>query len=166
MRFQNGLPEAIWYSQHANGQAFKYRTVEKRDVRPVVYVSKGSHANYAMPGVHDHVIPNLNLPAGVLQDYTDRGTLWDPLLSAEFYRFDAGAVSFAPYRPGAAVEWLAFRGRWGDKEYPKGDRRQVKLFGQAKFVDGPTGPVDKQLGRSKICPENGILCIVRNILVP
>jgi hypothetical protein len=31
IRFQNGTPEALWYSQHSNGQAFKYSTVHKHD---------------------------------------------------------------------------------------------------------------------------------------
>jgi hypothetical protein len=29
IRFQNGTPDALWYSQHSNGQAFKYSTVHK-----------------------------------------------------------------------------------------------------------------------------------------
>jgi hypothetical protein len=31
IRFQNGTPDALWYSQHSNGQAFKYSTVHKYD---------------------------------------------------------------------------------------------------------------------------------------
>jgi hypothetical protein len=168
IRFSNGVPQAIWYSQHANGQAFKYSSVEKNEqgIRPLVYASKGSHANYAIPGVHDHTIPNLNLPGGVLEDYTDKGVLWDPLLSTWYYKVDAGKGEFAAYDEGTPTEWLDFKGRWGDEEYPKSDKRQVKLFGQAKFVGGPTGPRDKQLGRDKICPDNGKLCILRSILVP
>ncbi|KAH8727005.1 hypothetical protein GQ44DRAFT_705113 [Phaeosphaeriaceae sp. PMI808] len=169
VRFQNGEPQAIWYSQHANGQAFRYNTVEKtQDGRPIAYSAKGSHANYAIGGVHDHTIPNLNLPGGVLEDYTNRGIYWDPLLSAYFYSFDAGANRFTPYDGGAntPTNWLNFRGRWGDQEYPTSDRRQVKLFGQAKFGSGPTGPADKQLNREKICPDNGKTCILRSILVP
>jgi hypothetical protein len=166
VRFQNGSPQSIWYSQHANGQAFRYTTVEKTGVRPIAYSSKGSHANYAMSGTHDHTIPNLNLPGGVLEDYTDRGVMWDPLLSAKFYKFDAGRSAFSAYDGQAPTAWLNFKGRWGDQEYPNSDKRQVKLFGQAKFSGGPTGPADKQLNREKICPENGQLCILRSILVP
>ena len=167
VRFANGVPQAVWFSQHANGQAFRYSTVEKtEDGRPIAYSAKGSHANYAMGGTHDHLIPNLNLPGGVLEDYTNRGVYWDPLLSTYFYKFDAGSNNFAPYNEGTPSNWLYFKGRWGDQEYPKSDRRQVKLFGQAKFSSGPTGPADKQLNRDKICPENGQLCILRTILVP
>lgn len=35
IRFQDGRPLEIWYSQHANGEAFTYETVEKKDRRPI-----------------------------------------------------------------------------------------------------------------------------------
>jgi hypothetical protein len=35
-----------------------------------------------------------------------------------------------------------------------------------KYVSGPTGPEDKQLNRTKVCPDNGDLCIVRTALGP
>lgn len=166
VRFLNGEPQSIWYSQHANGQAFTYRTVEKTSSgRPIAYSSKGSHANYAMGGTHDHLIPNFNLPGGVLEDYTNRGVYWDPLLSAYYYKFDAGSNAFTPYN-GEPTAYLGFQGRWGDQEYPTSDKRQVKLFGQAKYSSGPTGPADKQLNRDKVCPDNGKTCILRTILVP
>lgn len=50
IRFVNGTPDAIWYSQHASGQAFTYAAVEKKDKRPYVYSAVGTHANYAIPG--------------------------------------------------------------------------------------------------------------------
>jgi hypothetical protein len=163
----SSLPEAIWYSQHANGQAFRYSVVEKDSdgIRPIVYVAKGSHANYAIPGTHSHVIPNLNLPFGTLEDYTDRGREWDPVLSSYVYKYAAESRGFVAYDK-APVEWLNFAGRWGDEEYVASDTRQRSLFGQKKFVGGPTGPRDKQLDRTAVCPENGIRCILRSLLVP
>ncbi|KAF2025635.1 hypothetical protein EK21DRAFT_76036 [Setomelanomma holmii] len=166
VRFANGKPQAIWYSQHANGQAFKWNVVEKTaDGRPVAYSAKGTHANYAMLGTHDHTIPNFNLPGGVLEDHTNRGTYWDPVQAAYFYNFDAGSNAFTAY-DSASTNWLGFTGRWGDQEYSTNDKRQVKVFGQAKYASGPTGPADKQLNRDKVCPENGQTCILRSILVP
>lgn len=53
IRFKDGQPKTIWYSQHAFGVAYEYAAVEKLGVRPVVYSAKGSHANYARPGAHD-----------------------------------------------------------------------------------------------------------------
>jgi len=166
IRFSNGQPQYIWYSQHSNGQAFAYRSVRKNGLRPIAFSSNGSHANYAIPGDHDHTIPNFNLPGGVLEDHTDEGTLWDPLLSAWYYNFAPATNSFTPYDPSTPVNWLQFQGRWGDQEYPTSDPRQVKLFGQAKYSSGPTGPRDKQLNREKVCPDNGQTCILRTILVP
>jgi hypothetical protein len=162
VRFLNGQPQSVWY----NGQAFTYRTVEKSGDRPIAYSAQGSHANYAISGTHDHTIPNFNLPGGVLEDHTNKGVMWDPLLSAWYYKFDAASNSFTAYDGQAPTGWLGFMGRWGDQEYPESDKRQVKLFGQAKFTGGPTGPADKQLNREKVCPDNGNTCIVRNILVP
>src|SRR5262249_47143943 len=143
IRFSNGIPQHIWYSQHANGQAFAYDTVRKhnaQNLRPLAYASRGSHANYAIPGTHDHTIPNFNLPGGVLEDYTDEGYVYDPLLSAYYYRFDRNSGRFHAYDEGLqgqgeegkspAGGWLEWKGRWGDQEYPTSDRRQVKLFGQ------------------------------------
>jgi hypothetical protein len=50
IRFVNGEPKEMWYSQHASGQAFTYGAVEKKDKRPYVYSAKGTHANYAISG--------------------------------------------------------------------------------------------------------------------
>ncbi len=166
IRFQDGQPDAIWYSQHGNGQAFHYSTVEKKGIRPITYSAEGSHANYAVAGVHDHTIPDLNLPAGFLQDYTSQGKLWDPTLSTYYYNYYANNQSFESIA-GSPIGAMAFKGRWGDEQYPDDDERQPPpFFGFRKFTSGPTGPWDKQLNRDKICPENGILCIVRDRLGP
>jgi len=50
IRFSDGVPQAVWYSQHANGEAFTYNAVEKHGQRPVSYSAKGSHANYGTTG--------------------------------------------------------------------------------------------------------------------
>ncbi len=33
IRFQDGQPQAIWYSQHSNGEAFTWAAVEKDGMR-------------------------------------------------------------------------------------------------------------------------------------
>lgn len=50
VRFENGEPKALWYSQHDGGQAFTYDALEKRHKRPYAYSANGSHAVYATPG--------------------------------------------------------------------------------------------------------------------
>jgi hypothetical protein len=166
IRFQGGRPIAIWYSQHGNGEAFEYGAVEKMGNRPVVYSARGSHANYATKGTHDHTIPDLNLPIGPLQDYCSQGMLWDPTLSAYYYTFNATTHAFTNADGNSPVGAMHFKGRWGDQQYPMSDSRQKDFFGFKKFVSGPTGPWDKQLNRTKVCPENGIPCIVRESLGP
>jgi hypothetical protein len=166
IRFLNGTPQAIWYSQHGNGEAFTYRAAEKIGIRPVSYAARGSHANYAIAGIHDHTIPDLNLPAGLIQDYTSKGMLWDPTLNTYFYNYIVNTQTFASIND-SPVGAMAFKGRWGDEQYPKADPKQPPpFFGFYKYVSGPTGPWDKQLNRTKVCPENGILCIIRDSLGP
>ncbi|EPS44416.1 hypothetical protein H072_1616 [Dactylellina haptotyla CBS 200.50] len=152
VRFKNGEPQAIYYSQHAHGEAFTYGATRKRGRRPLTYSAKGSHANYATDGIHDHTIPHFNLPGHLfLVDETNDGHLWDPTLSAYFYKFKND--KFTPYDDKTPVNWLYYRGRWGDQQHPKDSPNQMTLFGNAKFAGGPTGPIDKGLDRKGVCPD-------------
>jgi Vacuolar protein sorting-associated protein 62 len=57
IRFRDGAPQAMYFSQHASAQTFTYKAVEKMGKRPVVYVAKGSHAVYGTAGyVHSHTL--------------------------------------------------------------------------------------------------------------
>ncbi|KAK1144868.1 Vacuolar protein sorting-associated protein 62 [Aspergillus melleus] len=150
IRFSNGEPQAIWYSQHANGQAFKYKATEKKGKRPIAYSGKGTHALYSIAGNHDHAIPHLNLPFGFVVDTTDQGTLWDPILSTYAYSYNAADQSFKPYDDSYPVSWLNFNGQWGDDALPGGP----ELFGQKKYSAGPNGPKFKTLSRTKVCPDD------------
>ncbi|KAL8935433.1 MAG: hypothetical protein Q9216_005425 [Gyalolechia sp. 2 TL-2023] len=155
IRFKNGIPQAIWYSQHSYGEAFTYSSVEKQGSRPIAYSAKGSHASYATTGTHDHTIPGLNLPAGPIEDYCDQGTLWDPLANAYFYSYAAATNTFKAYDGTSPTDWLQYLGQWGDQQYPNSDKRQKKIFNiavTAKYTSGPTGPVDKYLNRADVCP--------------
>ncbi|TVY84059.1 putative vacuolar protein sorting-associated protein TDA6 [Lachnellula suecica] len=167
IRFVDGEPSAVWFSQHGNGEAFTYAAVEKAPdgKRPINFSARGSHANYAVPGAHDHLIPDLNLPAGFLLDYTSKGMLWDPTLNAYFYNYIASNHTFEGIN-GAPEGALLYRGHWGDKQYPASDKRQKSFLGFSKFVSGPTGPRNKGLDRTLVCPDNGIPCIVRERLGP
>ncbi|OQN96585.1 hypothetical protein B0A48_17015 [Cryoendolithus antarcticus] len=136
---------------------------------PVVYSANGTHANYAIQGTHDHTIPNVNLPFGPLEDHTDAGALWDPSLAAYYYSFDVGSQTFTPYDSTTPTNYLYFNGHWGDAQYPTNDKRQHCVLGISqlcKYTGGPTGPLDKQLNRTAVCPDNGNECIVRPILTP
>ena len=46
VRFINGTPNAVYFSAHSGGSAYKYSAVEKVGDRPVTYIGNGTHANY------------------------------------------------------------------------------------------------------------------------
>lgn len=171
IRFLDGEPQAIWFSQHGGGQAFAYDAVEKMGKRPVGYSARGTHANYASAGRHDMLLPGTHLPFDLLlTDYTSNGTLWDPSLNAYWYTYDAetaeftGAEGIGP-EEGNPVGAMEFRGRWGDRQYTDGDERQSWWWGFRRFVDGPTGPWDKKLVRDGVCPDGGFRgCVVKQDL--
>ena len=170
IRFKDSVPSQVWFSQHSFGEAFTYGTLEKQGLRPVVYSGNGSHANYAIAGTHEHTIPEVNLPfKGLINDYTDKGTLWDPTLSAYYYAFDANTNTYTADDPSFPTQWLSFVGQWGDQQYPNSDLRQHEIIpgvsATARYTSGPTGPEDKQLNRTQVCPT-GEACIVRPILTP
>ena len=56
--------------------------------------------------------------------------------------------------PKAPVEWLNYAGHWGDKHYPLSDKRQYRFAGQYHYVNGPTGPKFKNLGRKQVCQRD------------
>lgn len=75
-------------SQHSFGGAFKFSVIPTIGLRPIVYSSKGTHANWVTAGSHQHLIPNIRLTVGFAPDYTSAGALWDPTLSAYYYHVD------------------------------------------------------------------------------
>ncbi|KAL8719964.1 MAG: hypothetical protein Q9225_003112 [Loekoesia sp. 1 TL-2023] len=170
IRFKNGVPQAIWYSQHSYGEAFTYSCVEKQGLRPVAYSAKGTHATYATTGTHDHTIPGFNLPVGPIEDHCDQGTLWDPIANAYFYSYDAASNAFKAYDGVSPTSWLQYLGRWGDQQYPDSDKRQKKIWDidvTAKYTSGPTGPQDKSLNRADVCPpKDKTSCVVSPFLRP
>lgn len=183
IRFVNGVPSAIWYSQHGNGESFRFNAIglQKKGLRPIVFSAQGTHANYATAGKHDHTIPDVPSSIGPLIDTTDAtGPLWDPILSAYFYTvtFPVGTANgdganplFTPADNGveagsALTGYLLYKGQWGDDQLLSSDPRQSEFFGFYKYTSGPTGPRDKQLNRKAVCPDNGNPCIVRSIVTP
>ncbi|KAI0873224.1 vacuolar sorting-associated protein [Hypoxylon argillaceum] len=156
VRFESGVPRAMYFSEHEGGQAYAWQAVEKRGngtqtQRPVIYSAVGSHAMYAMPGNHPYV-----LPFEMLKDVTDRGPLWDPSKNFRSYWYDYSAAEgegLEPTQenPNAPTGWFHFKGRWGDRIYGLDDKRQWRLFGQYHYVTGPQGPKFKNLGRRKVC---------------
>lgn len=167
VRFQNGIPRAMFLSEHAGGKAYLWKALEKRaqkngkPARPVIYSAVGSHAMYASPGLHPYV-----LPFKLLKDITDKGPLWDPALNnyAFWYDYevdrdearnatimDKTSLTPAAKNPDLPTSWFHFEGFWGDDIYPLSDPRQWRLFGEYHYVVGPLGPKAKWLDRRKVC---------------
>ncbi|CAG9948541.1 unnamed protein product [Clonostachys rosea f. rosea IK726] len=160
IRFKNGEPTGLFYSQHDGGASFDWNdhTVSKKDeIRPFVYSAYGSHANYVTEGEHIHNI--------VLIDWCKAGHLWDPVESAFFYRYDPKSSTFTSLqRDGSknpalarADSFIYYKGLWGDEKYPDAspDQATVPYFGLKRFVPGPTGPVMKALIRNGLGPNGG-----------
>jgi hypothetical protein len=162
IRFHHGVPKAVFFSEHNFGSTYSYEAVEKIGKRPVIYSATGTHAMYATPGLHPYV-----LPWGILHDETDRGPLWDPALNSHAYTYDykKDTIRASNRTPHAPVGWFHYAGRWGDKFYPLGDRRQYRFAGQYHYVNGPLGPKFKDLDRKKICsgPPGGP-CVIKHWL--
>ncbi|KAI9707506.1 MAG: Vacuolar protein sorting-associated protein 62 [Candelina mexicana] len=158
VRFQYGVPKAVYFSEHDFGSAYSYEAVEKIGKRPVIYSATGTHAMYATSGRHTYI-----LPFGLLHDQTDRGPLWDPLLNAHTYTYDylSDTLRSSNITPLAPTNWFYFAGHWGDKFYPLNDKRQYRFAGQYHYVNGPLGPRFKNLGRKKVCQNNDV-CIIKN----
>ncbi|KAI0756378.1 hypothetical protein C8Q80DRAFT_1264442 [Daedaleopsis nitida] len=155
VRFVNGEPTAYYLSAHSGGSAYTFDAVEKTSGRPTAYIAHGTHANYAT---------------------ADAGPLWDPTLNYRAYWYEPGTGGFTiadgAGAGGAQIEaegtgWLDFRGRWGDEQYrilehgnycvPIGDEEECH------YVSGPTGPVDKVLDRTAVCP-NADSCTIASSL--
>lgn len=148
VRFRDGKPYGVFFSEHFFGSAYDWEAVEKIGQRPVTYSATGSHAMYPNPGIHEYI-----LPWGILRDRTDRGPLWDPLLNLKAYTYDFkhDHVRASNVTPEVPTEWFHFKGHWGDKAYPLSDHRQYQFAGQFHYVNGPIGPKYKSLGRESLC---------------
>ncbi|KAI6973289.1 hypothetical protein KC329_g12339 [Hortaea werneckii] len=185
IRFEHGKPTSVFLSEHDFGAAYAFHALEKYvpnpdgsetmvgtwtnstfspvAKRPVTYSATGSHAMYARPGLHPYV-----LPWGLLHDQTDRGPLWDPKQNFRAYTYSPAAnhstMRAALLNPRAPTDWLHYAGHWGDKYYPLSDPRQYRFAGQYHYVNGPTGPKFKRLGRKEVCQIKAGPCRIRQWL--
>lgn len=164
VRFRKGVPELVWMSAHGGGAAYSFNAMEKivlgnainngvEPNRPVLFSGRGTHANYATVGQHSH-----DIPYHMLSDFTDRGPLWDPSKNYVAYTYDGTNVTFAngteAGREERFGEWLMFKGHWGDKQLSPEDPRQRFSPFQWKYIDGPLGPITKNLMRQVPCQRS------------
>ncbi len=114
-------PSRIGLSQHSTGEVMAWTDtqVEKQGDHPVVYVARGSHANYFAPGLY------LGRGEG------GRGFGCDDASKSE--RRVALEARLLPNRvsgPNDPYAWIAYKGYWGDIS--------------SKASEGSTAPITKQ----------------------
>ncbi|RAK95956.1 uncharacterized protein BO80DRAFT_429461 [Aspergillus ibericus CBS 121593] len=162
IRFVDEEPYAIYCSQHSAGSAYYWDVVDFSGDRPLTYIAYGGHANYVTAGTQDYTIA-----LGIVSDTTDAGYLWDMTLNYRGYWYDVdteefsiagGAGTGATEEGTETADWLSWLGYWGDEEYPDGllndiETGQYCIVGECHYTSGPTGPVDKNLGRTTVCQK-------------
>ncbi|KAK9457765.1 hypothetical protein V1511DRAFT_490776 [Dipodascopsis uninucleata] len=167
LRFHNGEPHSLWMSAHSGGSGFTFKALEKLESnpeRPVIFSARGTHANYGTAGQHSR-----DLPFRMLGDFTDRGMLWDPAKNFVGYTYDGTHVYGANGLSPADSAWLYYSGHWGDKTLDPSDPRQRYHPFEWRYIDGPTGPLDKNLMRATVCQQPAWYnifgtCRIRNTL--
>ena len=135
---RSGKPLAAAYSQHDEGRRRDWANVPKRGVRPLVYVSLGSHANFFTPGQHvfdPRVVTPLLIEimkqAGVPPvDRTGNGRLVRPRL--------------VPVTR-ATPAWMTYAGAWGEGQYLHNPGGVPQAFGGS-----PRGPVFHEQWRDPV----------------
>jgi hypothetical protein len=113
-----GPDEMVLY-QHAGGEraAWTDAKVQNEGTHPIVYSAAGSHATFYDSAVY---VENGQHGSGLGCDNTS-----EPLREV---RPEPQLIPSSP-RPKGAFKWLAFKGRWGQRE--------------AGYNNGPTGPITK-----------------------
>lgn len=163
VRFYEGEPKYLWMSAHGGGGCYQFDAIEKKKrykyihgkptpevvERPLIFSARGTHANYASVGQHAHDVPFF---FSALSDFTDRGPLWDPALNFLGYTYNGTNVTPVSKREEElGISWLTYKGRWGDKQLPWSDPRQRWCPVQWRYIEGPTGPLTKNLERTGLC---------------
>ena len=110
---RDGRPARVSASQHAYGKIRRWQDMETRDGHPVIYVARGSHANYFDPG--DHSIELGGIPTPVAVDETD-GFATGRVMQTTVMPLPGTAFDIPGFR------WLNFKGSWGEENgNPAGD---------------------------------------------
>ncbi|MHB8792042.1 MAG: hypothetical protein ACYC6O_01700 [Thermoleophilia bacterium] len=114
----SGQPGRVSVSQHGYGKMRHWGDVDVRDGHPVIYVGRGSHANYFEPGSHSVEASGLPMPMFIDEaDTYEGGRVTNPRVLP----LSGSAIDIAGQR------WLSFSGRWGE-------------VNGAPEADAPAGP--------------------------
>jgi hypothetical protein len=148
VRFTAGRPTGVYLSAHSAGTAYSFSAIPKapNTQRPITYVAKGTHANYATAGSQPYPVPVI----GPIVDSTSKGAFWDVTKNHRAYWFDSNTSMFTDaggkgkggeLQATETPAWLNFRGRWGN-DLPNTDilkNEQYCVSTECHFVAGPTG---------------------------
>ena len=91
-RLRGDRPVQAVYSQHAGAESCGYGAVRRSGTRPIVYLARGSHSAYFVPGLRDRTWPDPN------DEADGRGLRSHPRL-----------IRISVDSPG----WMRYRGTWG-----------------------------------------------------
>jgi hypothetical protein len=130
-------PLLVGTSRHCTGARRDWTKVRRRGDRPVIYVARGSHANYFAPGLP--LIPNRCLPpqaTALLEQYH--------VSLPEIVRVGRTIANEAVVPITAtSPAWMKFTGAWGEAQYIQIPNRQAPLA----YGTSPTGPAAHALWR-------------------
>jgi hypothetical protein len=133
-------PRYVGYSQHCLGERRSWADTPRwRGHHPIVYVARGSHANYLEQGTHTWT--TACLPTDVVRFFTGAGLP----LPADFTGDDASAGPAAFGSDATTIErvsddapaWIDFPGAWGELQFLHADpfSPPTQVSGQS-----PVGP--------------------------
>lgn len=128
-------PVEVAYSQHCTGQRRAWQDVPTPPAtsHPLVYVARGSHANYFTPGTH--LVP--------LACYPQQAVQFFQLLGIPPHDVALPGVALGPGTTGIErvhdnePRWLRFPGTWGETQYLAAPPFGIAPLG---FGTSPVGP--------------------------
>lgn len=98
-------PVRVSGSQHGHGKIRRWQDIGVVDGHPLIYVARGSHANYFESGSHS--VEMSGLPNPLVMDETD-SFADSRAVQPRVVPLPGSVFDFPGYR------WLAFAGRWGE----------------------------------------------------
>ena len=138
---QDTPPDDAVYSAHLGGYRASWSTVEKDSVRPIVYVAKGSHANYFRKGICD-----LTTPRGSGVDEVQPQNDPPKVINSQPIIGPVDNTTF---------NWLLFGGKWGGDTFSSPDSplsQATILTGERKW-DMPIAWAESRISGFPIVTE-------------
>jgi hypothetical protein len=130
-------PLLVGTSRHCTGARRDWAKVRRRGDRPVIYVARGSHANYFAPGLP--LIPNRCLPPQATALLNQYHVSLPEIVRAGRTITNEVVVPITATSPA----WMTFSGAWGEAQYVQIPNQQAPFA----YGTSPTGPAAHELWR-------------------